>query len=67
LVGLKRRGAPREEIHALRGVFDALFAGEGTLAERAAAVAEGHAQGGLVREVTDFILAGSSRHFCLPG
>ena len=35
LIGLKRRGVPRERIHALRAAFRFIFHGEGTLADRA--------------------------------
>ncbi|MEM0945540.1 MAG: acyl-ACP--UDP-N-acetylglucosamine O-acyltransferase, partial [Pseudomonadota bacterium] len=39
LVGLKRRGFDRETIHALRAAYRALFETEGSLADRAEAVA----------------------------
>lgn len=68
LVGLKRHGFAREEIHALRGAYRELFESEeGTLRQRAEALAAEHAEGGLVRRVTDFILAESDRRFCTPG
>ena len=35
LVGLKRRGAGRDDIHGLRAAFAEMFEGEGTLQERA--------------------------------
>ena len=35
LVGLKRRGAGRDDIHGLRAAFGEMFEGEGTLQERA--------------------------------
>lgn len=67
LVGLKRSGVAREEIHALRAAHREIFFGaEGSLADRARAAAERHADRPLVREVTDFILADSSRSFCTP-
>lgn len=66
LVGLKRGSAGRDEIHGLRAAFAELFAGEGTLQERARAVAGRHAGNALVAEVTDFVGAGSSRSFTVP-
>lgn len=66
IVGLKRRGFDRATIHALRGAYRALFAGGGSLAERARAVAQDHAGIAAVQQVVDFILADSSRSFCTP-
>jgi len=60
LVGLKRRGASREDIAALRAAYDGLARGEGALADRARALA-GAAGSPLVAEVAAFILADSSR------
>ncbi len=64
LVGLKRSGAPRDQIHALRAAFREIFRGEGSLADRARAAAERHAGQPLVQEMVEFILADSSRSFC---
>lgn len=65
LVGLKRRGFPREEIHALRRAYRALFADEGTLSERTERVAaEFPAQ--TVATVTAFIRQGGDRSLCTP-
>lgn len=65
LVGLKRRGLDRGDIAALRAAYSALAAEEGSLAERARAVAQG-ATSNYVREMVDFILAGSDRAFLSP-
>ncbi|MGX1496770.1 UDP-N-acetylglucosamine acyltransferase [Labrenzia sp. MBR-25] len=67
LVGLKRKGFPREQIHALRAAYRALFeSGEGTLRSRAEAVAAESADQPLVKTVTDFILEKEDRRFCTP-
>ncbi|WP_349360517.1 acyl-ACP--UDP-N-acetylglucosamine O-acyltransferase [Stappia sp.] len=67
LVGLKRHGFSREEIHALRNAYKALFEdATGTLRQRAETVAERYADVALVRRVTDFILAEAERRFCTP-
>jgi UDP-N-acetylglucosamine acyltransferase len=66
LVGLKRAGANREHIHGLRAAFGELFKGEGTLQERALAVADGHPGNPLVADVVRFITAECTRSFVLP-
>lgn len=65
LVGLKRRNASREEIHALRNVYKRLFFGEGTMAERAAALNPNELTNE-ARLVLDFVLGDTSRSFCTP-
>ncbi|PZQ49404.1 MAG: acyl-[acyl-carrier-protein]--UDP-N-acetylglucosamine O-acyltransferase [Rhodovulum sulfidophilum] len=66
LVGLKRRGAERAEIHGLRAAFGEIFAAEGTLQDRVDAAAAKHAGNALVEEVLRFITAESSRSFTVP-
>ena len=66
LVGLKRRGAGRDDIHGLRAAFGEMFEGEGTLQDRARASAERHTGNPLVREVADFVTTGSARSFTVP-
>jgi UDP-N-acetylglucosamine acyltransferase len=67
IVGLKRRGVPRDTIHALRAAYREIFAGDGSLVDRAAAAGEKYADVDVVREVTTFITeADSSRSFCTP-
>jgi UDP-N-acetylglucosamine acyltransferase len=66
LVGLKRRGASREEIHGLRAAFADMFEGEGTLQERVRRAEAGHADNPLVAEVAAFMTAGSARSFTVP-
>lgn len=66
LVGLKRRSLSRETISALRALYQQLFYGEGTLSQRAANLKNSvlSAEGQLM---IDFMLADSSRSFCVPG
>ncbi|PVB62661.1 acyl-ACP--UDP-N-acetylglucosamine O-acyltransferase [Labrenzia sp. 011] len=67
LVGLKRKGVPREQIHALRAAYRALFeSDEGTLRSRAEALAAEKSDQPLVKTVTDFILEKDDRRFCTP-
>lgn len=67
IVGLKRRGFSREDIHTLRNAYRLLFAPEGTLQERVDDVAEQYQENGAVMEVIEFIRADSSRQLCTPG
>ena len=66
IVGLKRRGFSREEIHDLRKAYRLIFALEGTLAERLDDVAEDFGQNEPVMEIVDFIRAASARAICQP-
>lgn len=63
LVGLKRRGASRDEIHALRDMLGKL--GSGSFRDTARQMAE-TANGAMVQEVLDFILGPSDRSFLAP-
>jgi UDP-N-acetylglucosamine acyltransferase len=66
LVGLKRRGFSREDIHALRNAYRLLFAPEGTMAERTEEVANQFKDVAPVLEILDFITIDSSRAICQP-
>lgn len=67
LVGLKRRGFPRDQIHALRAAYQAIFFGEvGTIRERAEAVGAKNPDQPLVADVVQFVLSESGRALCTP-
>ncbi len=66
LIGLKRRGFSREDIHALRNAYRLLFAPEGTMVERLEEVADQFRDVAPVMEIVDFIRADSSRAMCQP-
>lgn len=66
IVGLKRRGFEREQIHTLRKAYRMLFATEGTLAERLDDVDKMYADDPHVQRVVQFIRADSSRSMCVP-
>lgn len=66
LVGLKRRGFDREDIHQLRAAYRLLFAQEGTLQERVADVEKLFPNNVLMGEVLTFVRQNSSRGLCLP-
>lgn len=66
LVGLKRRGVPREEISALRKAFKVLSEGDGSFQERAQRLRD-ESDSAYVREIADFIMADTGRSFLTPG
>lgn len=66
IVGLKRRGFDRDQIHALRRAYRMLFAEDGTLKERLEEVATEFAGDALVQEVVAFVRAGGDRAICTP-
>ena len=66
LVGLKRRGVPRSDITALRAAFQMLAQGEGAFQDRARRLGE-ETQSDYVRQIVDFVTAGSDRSFLTPG
>lgn len=66
IVGLKRFGFDREQIHNLRQAYRLLFSSEGTLAERLDDVDRLFAKDAGVQRVVSFIRAESSRSLCIP-
>jgi len=65
LVGLKRRGVDRADISALRAAFGALADGEGAFLDRARLL-KADSESAYVKEIVDFILGASDRHFLTP-
>lgn len=66
IVGLKRRGYEREQIHNLRKAYRLLFSAEGTLLERLEDVEKMFNGDPCVQRITSFIKAASGRALCLP-
>jgi len=66
LVGLKRRGVDREQIHDLRNAYRLMFAQEGTLQERVVDVAELFKTCPPAMEIVEFIRQNSQRSLCTP-
>ena len=66
IVGLKRRGFSRDDIHTLRNAYRLLFAPEGTLQERLSDVAEQFKDNAVVMEIVAFIRSDSSRSLSTP-
>jgi UDP-N-acetylglucosamine acyltransferase len=59
IVGMRRRGSSKAEIHRLRQAYEAMFFGAGTFRERLDTVAQQSGSDPLVAKVVDFIRSGS--------
>jgi UDP-N-acetylglucosamine acyltransferase len=66
IIGLRRRGFTRDQIHDIRRAYRLIFADEGTLAERLDDVAAEFATHPFVHEILDFIRDGKDRAICTP-
>jgi UDP-N-acetylglucosamine acyltransferase len=66
LRGLQRNGFSAEQIKIIRQAYGELFAADGALADRVAAVADRYADAPAVMEVINFIRADSSRRLVMP-
>jgi UDP-N-acetylglucosamine acyltransferase len=66
IVGLKRRGFSRDDIHKLRTAYRLLFAQEGTMAERLDDVSALYKDSNPVMEIVAFIRSDSARPICQP-
>jgi UDP-N-acetylglucosamine acyltransferase len=68
VIGLRRRGFSRENLHTLRAAFRLLFRDPGTFAERIEACAQRFAGDALVEEVIAFLQSGDrKRELIRPG
>jgi UDP-N-acetylglucosamine acyltransferase len=66
LIGLKRRGLPRQTINAMRATFREVFYGSGGSIQTRARAAKGRFAGvAEVGEMVDFILADARQELCL--
>ncbi len=66
IVGMKRRGLPRESIHRLRKAYRMLFLGEGSFEARLARTAGAFAGDERVAAIIDFIRIGGKRPLAMP-
>ena len=66
LIGLKRRGFRRGDIHKMRAAYRLLFAEEGTLQERLSDVSDIFGDSPYVMQIVNFVRAVSSRGLCQP-
>jgi UDP-N-acetylglucosamine acyltransferase len=66
VIGLQRRGFSRADVHDMRRAYRALFADEGTLAERVEDVAIEFKDHPIILEIVEFIRVGGKRSICTP-
>lgn len=66
LIGLKRRGYTRSQIHDLRNAYRLLFAEEGTFQERLVDVAELFEANNEAMEIVNFVRADTNRGLTMP-
>ncbi|MFN7055515.1 acyl-ACP--UDP-N-acetylglucosamine O-acyltransferase [Hyphomonas sp.] len=66
VVGLRRRGFSKSDMHTIRAAYRAIFEGEGLFQDRLAAAAETYAAQPLAMELIDFIREGGDRPICKP-
>jgi UDP-N-acetylglucosamine acyltransferase len=66
VVGLKRRGYSKADLHQIRAAYRAVFEGEGMFLERASKAATEFVDRPLASEFIEFILADASRPICKP-
>jgi UDP-N-acetylglucosamine acyltransferase len=66
IVGLRRRGASKDEMHRLRRAYRSLFFVDGRITDRVEAVARDFADDPLVGKIITFIRAGGKRPLMRP-
>ena len=66
IIGLRRQGFDREQIHNLRKAYRLLFSAEGTLKERLEDVDKMFGEDARVARILEFIRAESDRSLCMP-
>jgi UDP-N-acetylglucosamine acyltransferase len=66
LIGMERRGVPREDIQEVRSAYKLMFGSDGTLAERMEEAAKAFPANRYVRQIVEFACAKSSRGLCQP-
>lgn len=66
IVGMKRRGFSRDDIHVLRTAYRLLFAQEGTMSERVEDVESIYRDNEGVMDIVQFVRGASQRAVCQP-
>ncbi|MFT5776846.1 acyl-ACP--UDP-N-acetylglucosamine O-acyltransferase [Hyphomonas sp.] len=67
MVGLKRRGYDKAQLHEIRSAYKAVFAGGGLFKDRLADAAIAFKDKPLAMEIINFVLAAGGRPICKPG
>jgi UDP-N-acetylglucosamine acyltransferase len=66
VVGMKRAGMEREDIHAARAAMRHIFSGEQPIAEAVKSIDPEIARSNVVKKIVDFIVSGENRALCTP-
>ncbi|HSI39785.1 MAG TPA: acyl-ACP--UDP-N-acetylglucosamine O-acyltransferase [Xanthobacteraceae bacterium] len=66
VIGLKRRGFTRPQIHSLRAAYRELFYGPGALSDRRERVAERYAEDANVMRIVEFVRGVGKRRITVP-
>src|SRR5262245_6476649 len=66
VIGMRRRGFSREQIHAVRRAYRMLFFGEGVFRDRLETAAATFSDDPQVAKILDFIRAGKTRSLMMP-
>jgi UDP-N-acetylglucosamine acyltransferase len=66
IIGMRRHGFDKEQIHNLRKAYRLLFSVDGTLKERMEDVEKMFGEDARVARILEFIRAGSDRSLCVP-
>ncbi|MGB3500015.1 MAG: acyl-ACP--UDP-N-acetylglucosamine O-acyltransferase [Mesorhizobium sp.] len=66
IVGMKRSGVSRPEIHALRGAYRKIFDPAAPVATNIEGVLRDYPDSALVKDVIGFMTERGHRHFCVP-
>jgi UDP-N-acetylglucosamine acyltransferase len=67
IVGLKRRGCTKSDLHAIRRTVRDLFVGDGQFRDRVARVAQIPPENAFARMIVDFVTADARRPILKPG
>jgi UDP-N-acetylglucosamine acyltransferase len=67
IIGLKRRGCAKSDLHAIRRTVRDLFVGEGQFRDRVAMVAANPPENRFARMIVDFVAADAKRPILKPG
>ncbi|MGU3494058.1 acyl-ACP--UDP-N-acetylglucosamine O-acyltransferase [Xanthobacteraceae bacterium A53D] len=66
VVGMKRRGFTKSDLHAARAAYRELFFGKGTFAERMVELRARQEQSSFIKQLVEFVDAGGNRELCRP-
>ncbi len=66
VVGMKRFGMTREDIHAARAAYKHLFSGEIPVLQAAREMPDSIKNHEIVKKIADFVLSGDNRALCTP-